>query len=228
MLASTEACSPVDHDNIAFTMSTDGGNTWSSPIKVNKTPMTEPNFGQQAFTPSMHVSAGGTVAVTYYDLRNNTPDPPGARYGLLRRELRIRNGGLCQSRQAGKRRRDHASSVQHPQGAVCSRLLPRRLHGPRHRQAADFAALFGQAFTQNDANQYFSRLSPGRRGSTRAAPRGSGGSGRCMRRTRGQFSPPASSSRSLDPRASRHVIVPRLRGISPVWLNRPQLCHSRS
>ena len=31
--------------------------TWSAPIKVNKTPTTEPNFDQQAFTPSVDVDA---------------------------------------------------------------------------------------------------------------------------------------------------------------------------
>ncbi|MGH8878507.1 MAG: exo-alpha-sialidase, partial [Stackebrandtia sp.] len=29
----------------------------------------------QAFTPSVHVAADGTVGVTYYDFRNNTPAP---------------------------------------------------------------------------------------------------------------------------------------------------------
>jgi hypothetical protein len=28
-----------------------------------------------AFTPSVDVASDGTVAVTYYDFRNNTPDP---------------------------------------------------------------------------------------------------------------------------------------------------------
>jgi hypothetical protein len=29
----------------------------------------------QAFTPSIHVASDGTVGVTYYDFRNNTPAP---------------------------------------------------------------------------------------------------------------------------------------------------------
>jgi hypothetical protein len=63
-------------DSIAFSMSTDGGFTWTSPIKVNATPTTGiPAGNQQAFTPSVHVSADGTVGVTYYDFRNNTTDP---------------------------------------------------------------------------------------------------------------------------------------------------------
>jgi len=58
-------------DAIAFSMSTDGGFTWSAPIKVNQTPIGIPIGNQQAFTPSVDVAEDGTVAVTYYDFRNN-------------------------------------------------------------------------------------------------------------------------------------------------------------
>jgi hypothetical protein len=63
------------HDDIAFSMSTDGGLTWSDPIKVNQTPTNIPAGDQQAFTPAVAVAADGTVAVTYYDFRNNDPSP---------------------------------------------------------------------------------------------------------------------------------------------------------
>ena len=63
-------------DAIAFSQSLDGGLTWSTPIKVNKTPTSVPIGDQQAFTPAVDVSANGTVAVTYYDFRNNTDAPP--------------------------------------------------------------------------------------------------------------------------------------------------------
>src|SRR5262249_54167099 len=63
------------HDDIAFSMSTDGGLTWSAPIKVNQTPTNLLAGNQQAFTPSVAVAADGTVAVTYYDFRNNTAQP---------------------------------------------------------------------------------------------------------------------------------------------------------
>ncbi|MDA8433669.1 MAG: sialidase family protein [Nitrospiraceae bacterium] len=55
-------------DGIAFSKSTDGGLTWSAAVKVNKA-------SAAAFTPSVAVSADGTIAVTYYDLRNDTSDP---------------------------------------------------------------------------------------------------------------------------------------------------------
>ncbi len=62
------------NDAIAFTRSTDGGGSWSAPIKVNLTPETEPVGDQQAFTPSVHVADDGTLSVSYYDFRNNTAD----------------------------------------------------------------------------------------------------------------------------------------------------------
>lgn len=67
--------SGMAHDSIALSRSLDGGLTWSQPIKVNQTPSALPSGNQQAFTPSVHVSSDGTVGVTYYDFRNNTPDP---------------------------------------------------------------------------------------------------------------------------------------------------------
>ena len=56
-------------DGIAFSRSTDGGLTWTAPVRVNSVP-TVP-----AFVPAVHVRGDGTIGVTYYDLRNNTSDP---------------------------------------------------------------------------------------------------------------------------------------------------------
>ena len=57
------------YDGIALSKSTDGGLTWTFPQQVNRAP----DF--QAFTPAIAVAADGGVAVTYYDFRNDTPDP---------------------------------------------------------------------------------------------------------------------------------------------------------
>ncbi len=62
-------------DEIALSLSTDGGPTWTAPIKVNKTPRSATPGNQQAFVPSVHVADDGTVAVTYYDFRNNDANP---------------------------------------------------------------------------------------------------------------------------------------------------------
>jgi hypothetical protein len=61
-------------DSIAYSQSTDGGQTWSPAIQVNATPPGS-NQNSQAFTPSVAVGSDGTVTVTYYDFRNNTPSP---------------------------------------------------------------------------------------------------------------------------------------------------------
>jgi hypothetical protein len=62
------------HDSVALSTSTDGGLTWSSAVKVNNTPTNIPTGNQQAFTPAVDVAEDGTVSVTYYDFRNNTPN----------------------------------------------------------------------------------------------------------------------------------------------------------
>ena len=65
--------SNFQYSSIAFSMSTDGGFTWSAPIQVNQTPNNIPVGNRQAFLPSVAVNQDGVVAVTYFDIRNNTP-----------------------------------------------------------------------------------------------------------------------------------------------------------
>jgi hypothetical protein len=67
--------SNFQYNSIALSMSSDGGLTWSQPIQVNQTPNTVPAIDRQAWNPTVAVAANGTVAVTYYDFRNNTPAP---------------------------------------------------------------------------------------------------------------------------------------------------------
>lgn len=56
-------------DAIAYARSTDGGLTWSPPVRVNGAP------NVAAFLPQVHVRADGVVGVTYYDFRSDTADP---------------------------------------------------------------------------------------------------------------------------------------------------------
>lgn len=58
------------YNAVALSMSVDGGLTWSAPVQVNRTPN-----ATAAFVPSVEVAADGTVGVTYYDFRSNTPAP---------------------------------------------------------------------------------------------------------------------------------------------------------
>ena len=53
-------------DAIAYSRSTDGGSTWSTPVRVNSNPQVV------AFTPQVHVRVDGMVGITYYDLRSDT------------------------------------------------------------------------------------------------------------------------------------------------------------
>src|SRR4051812_4213872 len=58
------------HEQIAFARSTDGGQTWSAPVRVSRIGTT------QAFTPQVRVDDTGAVYVTYYDFRNDTAASP--------------------------------------------------------------------------------------------------------------------------------------------------------
>jgi hypothetical protein len=60
-----------DYEGIVFSRSGDGGQRWSAPIEISKTPDSGPLLNRQAFTPSVAVGSDGTIAVTYYDFRNN-------------------------------------------------------------------------------------------------------------------------------------------------------------
>jgi hypothetical protein len=55
---------------IAFSKSTDGGVTWSTPVAINK------RTDVEAFTPAISVAPDGTIGVTYYDFRNDTAAAP--------------------------------------------------------------------------------------------------------------------------------------------------------
>jgi hypothetical protein len=57
---------------IAFSQSTDGGLTWSQPIRIDQTPGSAP-----AFTPQLSVASDGTIGVTYYNLQSATASQPG-------------------------------------------------------------------------------------------------------------------------------------------------------
>jgi photosystem II stability/assembly factor-like uncharacterized protein len=59
----------TDVNSVVISKSTDGGKSWS-PLKViDQAP------GPHAFNQTVQVAGDGTVAVLYYDFRNNTPAP---------------------------------------------------------------------------------------------------------------------------------------------------------
>jgi hypothetical protein len=56
------------YDSIAFSRSTDGGLTWSAPLRINGNPAV------RALIPSIAIRSDGVVGVAYYDFRSNTAD----------------------------------------------------------------------------------------------------------------------------------------------------------
>jgi hypothetical protein len=62
-------------DQVAFTASTNGGSTWTTPRQIAETPTNLNQLLEESFTPSVDVSANGTIAVTYYDFRHFTAGP---------------------------------------------------------------------------------------------------------------------------------------------------------
>jgi len=63
-------------DGIALSHSADGGTTWSAPVQINTVP------GTQAFTPAVRVRGDGTIAVIYYDFRNDTSNPNTLKWSM--------------------------------------------------------------------------------------------------------------------------------------------------
>jgi hypothetical protein len=59
-------------DQVFFSMSTNAGNSWSTPVKISKTPYNPVKLRNQSFVPSVAVGANHKVYVTYYDFRNDT------------------------------------------------------------------------------------------------------------------------------------------------------------
>jgi hypothetical protein len=64
--------SSTGQPKIAFSQSTDGGKTWSTPIEIDQAPA-----NAQAFTPQITVSSAGTIGVTYYDNERASVAKPG-------------------------------------------------------------------------------------------------------------------------------------------------------
>ena len=62
--------SATGFNHVKLTKSTDGGKRWTTPVDVTETPLTT-----HSFNGTVEVTDDGTVAVLYYDFRNNTPAP---------------------------------------------------------------------------------------------------------------------------------------------------------
>jgi hypothetical protein len=66
--------------DILLSRSTDGGLTWSPPRAVSPTPRDFKGLGRDQFIPSIAVDRDGTIAVCYYDRRNDPKNNAFDRY----------------------------------------------------------------------------------------------------------------------------------------------------
>lgn len=58
-------------DQVAFSMSADGGSSWSTPVRIARTPANANALRTQSFVPSIEVGRNGMLVVTYYDFRRD-------------------------------------------------------------------------------------------------------------------------------------------------------------
>jgi hypothetical protein len=72
------------HSDVLFSRSTDGGATWSAPLKVNDDPP-----GKDQYYPWMDVAPNGTIVIGWHDRRD---DPQNFKHAWYMD--RSRNGGL--------------------------------------------------------------------------------------------------------------------------------------
>jgi hypothetical protein len=142
-------------DAIQFSQSTDGGLTWSAPVKINQTPSGIPPADQQAFTPTIKVTSTGTIGVTYYDLRSNTPAP-----GLPTDYWFVHCHASC-TNAANWTEAHVAGPFDEEQAAVAGGYFVGDYEG-LDTIGQDFGAFFGQAIDQatDPSDVYFTRLTP--------------------------------------------------------------------
>jgi hypothetical protein len=152
------------YNSIAFSMSSDGGSTWSQPIQINQTPDTTPAGDRQAFTPSIAVAADGTVAVTYYDFRFNNPEPGLPTDYWMVTANPHGPGGLTNpaSWQHEIRLTDRSLNMENADRIPANQFYPGYFLGDYQGLTSsgnDFLAIFGQALsTRNSSEIFFRRI----------------------------------------------------------------------
>jgi len=142
-----EATVAASGSAIAFSKSLDGGLTWSAPRRVNSVPTT------QAFTPSIEALPDGTLGVTHYDFRFNTPDG-GATLPTDYWFLHSHDGGATWAES-----RVTASSFDMRKAPFARGLFVGDYEGLTS-QSGQFLALFAQTHGTDPASVFFTRITP--------------------------------------------------------------------
>jgi len=139
---------------VAFSMSSDGGFTWSAPIKINQTPENIDLLRQQAFLPSVAVNDDGTVGVTYYDFRNDDNT------GELADHWFVSCAGNCSDiANWGGEIRLTAESFDYLQAPFAGGLFLGDYVGLAS-DGTDFLAVFTQPHDFDSSSAFFQRVSP--------------------------------------------------------------------
>jgi hypothetical protein len=142
-----EATLAPSRSAIALSRSLDGGMTWSAPRRINTVPTT------QAFTPSIEVLPDGTLGVTHYDFRFNTPDG-GATLPTDYWFLHSHNGGATWAES-----RITASPFDMRTAPFARGLFVGDYEGLA-TQNGQFLALFSQTHGTDPASVFFTRITP--------------------------------------------------------------------
>ncbi len=143
-------------DEVAFSMSTDGGFTWSTPIKVNQTPDGGPLGNRQAFIPMVRVLDDGTVGVSYYDFRNNVL---GDGVGTTDLWVTHCHGGCSDSANWGGEVRVTTDSFDIIQAPFAGGFFPGDYIG-FGTDGTDFLPLYTQTGGDGPSDEWFARVSP--------------------------------------------------------------------
>jgi hypothetical protein len=147
-----------DIEEVAFTMSSDGGLTWSAPIKVNQTPapatLANP-LRAQAFIPSVAVAENdGTIAVTYYDFRNDDNSGELADHWVAHCQA-----DCTEPSNWGDEERLTDTSFDYLQAPFANGLFLGDYVGLAS-DGFDFLSTFGQSDASDPASIFFRRASP--------------------------------------------------------------------
>jgi hypothetical protein len=150
--------SNFQYNEIAFSMSADGGFTWSLPIRVNQTPLNIPTLNRQAFFPSVTVASDGTIGVSYYDFRFNDPQPglPTDRW-LVRCQPSARRPATDPANWGNEVRLTDSSFNMEACGTILGKFFPGDYYGLA-TIGSDFVSTFTQVDQDNVTAIFFRRV----------------------------------------------------------------------